>query len=189
MTLTAGPVGTDQRFLGWSGDCSPQGANCNLTINGNRSVTATFGHSAASYPTVCIPPPPSDLNCGDIPYHNFTVLWDVPDPDPHHFDGDHDGIGCETQHPVRAKLPLRSVAVMQKGEGLTMHWGAWPSLPTTTQDLTARWKTGGQWNGPKLSDPEYRVRVTLESKDRDYVDRAFAHLVEQLSPDMIVRTE
>jgi hypothetical protein len=24
------------------------------------------------------------------------VLWNVPDPDPHHFDGDHDGIGCET---------------------------------------------------------------------------------------------
>jgi hypothetical protein len=27
---------------------------------------------------------------------NFTVLWSVPDPDPHHFDADHDGIGCET---------------------------------------------------------------------------------------------
>jgi len=51
---------------------------------------------AASYPTVCIRPPPPDLNCGDIPYTNFTVLWNVPDPDPHHFDGDKDGIGCET---------------------------------------------------------------------------------------------
>jgi len=49
-----------------------------------------------SYPTVCIRPPPPDLNCGDIPYTNFTVLWNVPDPDPHHFDGDKDGIGCET---------------------------------------------------------------------------------------------
>ena len=44
-----------------------------------------------SYPTVCIPPPPPDLDCGDIPYRNFTVL----PPDPHNFDGDHDGIGCE----------------------------------------------------------------------------------------------
>lgn len=51
---------------------------------------------AASYPTVCIPPPPPDLNCSDIPYRNFTVLWNVPDPDPHHFDGDRDGIGCES---------------------------------------------------------------------------------------------
>jgi hypothetical protein len=45
-----------------------------------------------SYPTVCIPPPPPDLNCADIPYTNFKVL----PPDPHHFDGDHDGLGCET---------------------------------------------------------------------------------------------
>lgn len=42
---------------------------------------------------------------------------------------------------------------------------------------------------PKLGDPEYLVRVTLESKDRDYVDRAFGHLVAQLPADLIVRTE
>ena len=45
-----------------------------------------------SYPTVCIPPPPPDLDCPDIPYRNFQVL----PPDPHNFDGDNDGIGCET---------------------------------------------------------------------------------------------
>lgn len=45
-----------------------------------------------SYPTVCIPPPPPDLDCGDIPYRRFTVL----PPDPHKFDGDKDGIGCES---------------------------------------------------------------------------------------------
>src|SRR5829696_1783717 len=42
------------------------------------------------------PPPPPDLDCADVSYTNFTVLWTVPDPDPHRFDGDHDGIGCET---------------------------------------------------------------------------------------------
>ncbi len=42
---------------------------------------------------------------------------------------------------------------------------------------------------PKLSDPEYRVRVTLESKDEAYVNRAFEHLVAQLPPETIVRTE
>jgi len=42
---------------------------------------------------------------------------------------------------------------------------------------------------PKLGDPEYRVRVTLESKDREYVNRAFEHLVAQLPPEIIVRTE
>jgi len=42
---------------------------------------------------------------------------------------------------------------------------------------------------PKLSDPEYSVRVTLESKDREYVNRAFDHLVARLPPETIVRTE
>lgn len=54
------------------------------------------GTCADSYPTVCIPPPPPDLNCPDVPYRNFTVRWDVADPDPHHFDGNHDGVGCES---------------------------------------------------------------------------------------------
>lgn len=45
-----------------------------------------------SYPDVCIPPPPPDLDCGDIPYRRFRVL----PPDPHGFDGDGDGIGCES---------------------------------------------------------------------------------------------
>jgi micrococcal nuclease len=44
-----------------------------------------------SYPGVCIPPPPPDLDCGDVAYRRFQVLA----PDPHNFDGDHDGIGCE----------------------------------------------------------------------------------------------
>lgn len=42
---------------------------------------------------------------------------------------------------------------------------------------------------PKLADPEYRVRVTLESKDEEYVNRAFDHLLAQLPAETIVRTE
>jgi endonuclease YncB( thermonuclease family) len=45
-----------------------------------------------SYPDVCIAPSPPDLDCGDIPFRRFTVL----PPDPHRFDGDFDGIGCES---------------------------------------------------------------------------------------------
>ena len=45
-----------------------------------------------SYPDFCIPPPPPDLNCSDIPQKKFRVLQ----PDPHGFDGDKDGIGCES---------------------------------------------------------------------------------------------
>jgi len=50
------------------------------------------GNCSPAYPTVCIPPPPPDLDCGQISYRRFTVL----PPDPHGFDGDHDGIGCES---------------------------------------------------------------------------------------------
>ncbi|MGH7589002.1 MAG: thermonuclease family protein [Gemmatimonadota bacterium] len=53
----------------------PPGANCE-----------------ASYPDVCIPSPPPDLDCGDIPHRRFRVIR----PDPHRFDGDHDGLGCES---------------------------------------------------------------------------------------------
>ena len=45
----------------------------------------------SSYPTVCISPPPPDLDCADVPYTNFEVVGS----DPHHFDGDDDGRGCE----------------------------------------------------------------------------------------------
>lgn len=44
-----------------------------------------------AYPDVCIPPPPPDLDCKDVPHKGFRVL----PPDPHHFDRDRDGIGCE----------------------------------------------------------------------------------------------
>jgi micrococcal nuclease len=50
------------------------------------------GNCDPSYPSVCIPPPPPDLDCGDISFRRFTVL----PPDPHGFDGDDDGIGCES---------------------------------------------------------------------------------------------
>lgn len=42
---------------------------------------------------------------------------------------------------------------------------------------------------PKLNDPEYRVRLTLESKDRNYLERAFTFLLERLPHAAIVRTE
>ncbi|HLO85779.1 MAG TPA: thermonuclease family protein [Nostocaceae cyanobacterium] len=44
-----------------------------------------------SYPDVCIPPAPPDLDCPEIPYKNFRVVGN----DPHGFDRDNDGVGCE----------------------------------------------------------------------------------------------
>lgn len=42
---------------------------------------------------------------------------------------------------------------------------------------------------PKLGDAEYAVKLTLESKDTDYVERALAHLLALLPADSVVRTE
>lgn len=53
---------------------------------------APAGNCHPSYPDVCIPPPPPDLDCGDIPQRGFRVTGS----DPHRFDGDNDGIGCES---------------------------------------------------------------------------------------------
>jgi hypothetical protein len=45
-----------------------------------------------SYPDFCIPPPPPDLDCADVNGSDFTVLA----PDPHRFDREGDGLGCES---------------------------------------------------------------------------------------------
>lgn len=48
------------------------------------------------YPTICIPPPPPDLDCAEIvPLKKFRVLHDIPNADDHHLDGNNDGIGCQ----------------------------------------------------------------------------------------------
>ena len=52
----------------------------------------TINNCDPSYPDFCIPSPPPDLDCKDISQKRFTVLQ----PDPHRFDGDKDGIGCES---------------------------------------------------------------------------------------------
>jgi micrococcal nuclease len=44
-----------------------------------------------AYPDVCIPSPPPDLSCRDVPHARFRVL----PPDPHGFDGNGDGVACE----------------------------------------------------------------------------------------------
>jgi endonuclease YncB( thermonuclease family) len=47
-----------------------------------------------AYPDVCIESPPPDLDCDDVPVKGFKV---VP-PDPHGFDSEGDGIGCEGEN-------------------------------------------------------------------------------------------
>jgi hypothetical protein len=66
-----------------------------LPTNTPRPVViqpTTNNNCSPAYPGVCIPPGPPDLDCGDIPYRRFTVL----PPDPHGFDREGDGVGCES---------------------------------------------------------------------------------------------
>lgn len=55
------------------------------------TAPARSGNCDPAYPDVCIPPPPPDLDCPEIPHRRFTVL----PPDPHRFDADKNGVGCE----------------------------------------------------------------------------------------------
>lgn len=70
----------------WSGACEIFTAPTATIVAAPPS-----GNCDPSYPDVCIPPYPPDLDCGDISYRRFRVIG----ADPHGFDGDNDGIGCE----------------------------------------------------------------------------------------------
>jgi len=58
----------------------------------NVSIPDTQNNCDPSYPDVCITSYPPDLDCGEIGYSNFRVVGS----DPHGFDRDNDGIGCES---------------------------------------------------------------------------------------------
>lgn len=69
-------------------------ATWHLSMQGYVAPVSNGGASNCdpSYPGVCIPPYPPDLDCGEISYRRFEVRG----ADPHRFDADHDGIGCES---------------------------------------------------------------------------------------------
>jgi hypothetical protein len=64
-----------------------------MTLWASESVSPVTAQRECdpSYVGVCIPPPPPDLDCGEITERNFEVVG----ADPHDFDRDHDGVGCE----------------------------------------------------------------------------------------------
>jgi hypothetical protein len=66
------------------------------TTTTRRQVTTTTKAPTRScdpsYPDFCIPPSPPDLDCPDIGETDFTVQG----ADPHGFDADNDGVGCES---------------------------------------------------------------------------------------------
>jgi micrococcal nuclease len=74
----------------WRG-CTPTAAPLPPPSTPPPPASPPAGNCDASYPTVCIPPPPPDLDCADVPHTGFAVRG----ADPHRFDGDGDRLGCE----------------------------------------------------------------------------------------------
>lgn len=66
--------------------------NCLTTSEKTKSYEVTDENCDPSYREVCIPPPPPDLNCGDIEFTDLAVIGS----DPHRFDTDNDGTSCES---------------------------------------------------------------------------------------------
>lgn len=62
------------------------------TVKSTIPSTQTTHGCDPSYPDVCIPVYPPDLDCDEIEFHDFKVSG----TDPHGFDTDKDGIGCES---------------------------------------------------------------------------------------------
>jgi len=73
-------------------DRDNDGIGCEVGAPFSSNTVESVPECDESYPDVCIAPYPPDLNCGDIGYSNFKVVGD----DPHGFDRDNDGIGCES---------------------------------------------------------------------------------------------
>lgn len=67
-----------------------------VMVNASQTETSESDSNSlkgcdSSYPEICIATYSSKLICADIPFSNFKVIL----PDPHGFDSDADGIGCE----------------------------------------------------------------------------------------------
>ncbi|WP_217914477.1 thermonuclease family protein [Miltoncostaea marina] len=74
------------------------GPPCNGRTERRPATQAPAGSSPGrgrcdpGYTGACIPPAPPDLDCGDVPARRFRSVGS----DPHRFDGDGDGIACES---------------------------------------------------------------------------------------------
>jgi len=87
--ISAERLARDNGYGLWT-ECSSAGQSPGAGEIGATASPPVTGCSP-HYPSVCIPPYPPDLDCRQITHAGFKVL----SPDPHGFDGNKDGIGCE----------------------------------------------------------------------------------------------
>lgn len=78
-------------FLRWQRAARERQAGLWQACAGGDGTPAPEGSACdPAYPSHCLPSPPPDLDCGDLDVRDVVVR----PPDPHHLDGDGDGIGC-----------------------------------------------------------------------------------------------
>ena len=66
--------------------------------------------------------------------------------------------------------------------------GSTQTFSTTTTGHVAAYPTVEVGSYPHPGEPDYRVKITLDGRDRAAVDAATTHLVARLGP-AVVRTE
>jgi hypothetical protein len=92
--LTAIRPPEESGTIGLNDESEQNGTSNNNDDNNGDDSSSSSGSSDDcddSYPDVCIPPPPPVLDCSDIDEENFEVRGS----DPHGFDSNGDGVGCE----------------------------------------------------------------------------------------------
>lgn len=89
QVLNAGWISPNSMTIKFEGNSSLYDADL-VTVIASPYTSITQTGCDPSYPDFCIPPPPPPLNC-EQQRNDFTVL----PPDPHGFDRDKDGVGCE----------------------------------------------------------------------------------------------
>jgi molybdenum cofactor synthesis domain-containing protein len=103
---------------------------------------------------------------------NFYILPGIPEILEQKFDAIRDRFAATPYH-------LR-VIYTRDGEG---------AIAEHLNDTVAKFPDLLLGSYPRWGDPEYSVKLTLESKDKEYTERALAHLLGLLTPDAVVRTE
>ena len=82
---------SEKNVIGEESKQKTQMESSEILQESSTQIVTTDTKCDSSYPEVCIAPFPPDLDCHEIEYSNFRVFQ----PDPHSFDQDNDGIGCE----------------------------------------------------------------------------------------------
>jgi hypothetical protein len=113
----------------------PGGRPTTTVVSSSSSSPSSGSECDPSYPTVCLPTPPPDLNCTDISERRFEVVGS----DPHALDGDNNGIACEGPPPIPLQEPQRQQEAQEQNQTETQNL----TTSTTPFITNATTKTDG----------------------------------------------